>query len=627
MANENLRIDENSRWVLGALANDGSGDIKNARINPVTGALIVEANVTSSNTMIGSTIPGGIDHSVLFLGLGGTLDQDPTHFYYDYTSHFLGLGTTTPSATLSVVGTVRFDLGGDATGDIFYRDAMGFVTPLPIGAAGQVLTVSGGGLPSWNTISTTGYNQIQDNGVNLPQRSILNFVNFFTVTDSGGVKTNVDIDVTALGADPTFISTLEANLDLALISGQINLTTQVTGILPIANGGTNSSTALSGSTIMISNGTQIVQGTAGTTTTVLHGNAAGAPTYSAVDLTTDVTGILPVPNGGTGANTLTGVLVGNGVSAVTAVAIAQGDLFYGSAVGVLSALAKDTNATRYLSNTGASNNPAWAQINLANGVTGILPLANGGTGSNLSDPGANKLWGWDDTDNSIGFWTIGSGLSYDHGTHTISAAGSLYSVNADETVVDWYSVPILAPFPGGAGETPWSFVGSPTNTQYATGVTLKKNNTAQIEGRADMGYRTFGTTFKARLRWESQTFVPTADVRSGIGFGEANSITDNNDSIAFIWYNGNVYSHTADNGSHTSNIVQAYASSVRDIYEIVVDGTTNAFFYINGTLVDTINTTLPSTDNPDIVVRATDSLTGNDCGFDFVSHLTYSEMK
>ena len=49
---------------------------------------------------------------------------------------------------------------------------------------------------------------------------------------------------------------------------------------------------------------------------------------------------------------------------------AQGDLFYGASVGVIGALAKDASATRYLSNTGATNNPAWAQVNLANGVTG-----------------------------------------------------------------------------------------------------------------------------------------------------------------------------------------------------------------------------------------------------------------
>lgn len=61
--------------------------------------------------------------------------------------------------------------------------------------------------------------------------------------------------------------------------------------------------------------------------------------------------------------------------------VAQGDLLYGSGANTLSALAKDTNDTRYLSNTGSSNNPAWAQINLANGVTGTLLVGSGGTGA------------------------------------------------------------------------------------------------------------------------------------------------------------------------------------------------------------------------------------------------------
>lgn len=78
--------------------------------------------------------------------------------------------------------------------------------------------------------------------------------------------------------------------------GAVVLTTDVSGILPIANGGTNSGTALSGSTIMISNGTAVIQGSAGTATTVLHGNAGGAPTYGAVVLTTDVSGLLPIAN-------------------------------------------------------------------------------------------------------------------------------------------------------------------------------------------------------------------------------------------------------------------------------------------------------------------------------------------
>ena len=64
----------------------------------------------------------------------------------------------------------------------------------------------------------------------------------------------------------------------------------------------------------------------------------------------------------------------------SSVLTAQGDLLYASAANTLARLAKNTTATRYLANTGTTNNPQWDQINLANGVTGTLPTGNGGTG-------------------------------------------------------------------------------------------------------------------------------------------------------------------------------------------------------------------------------------------------------
>lgn len=51
----------------------------------------------------------------------------------------------------------------------------------------------------------------------------------------------------------------------------------------------------------------------GTTTTVLHGNAAGNPTFSSLNLASDVTGLLSIANGGTGTAT-PGLVAGTNVT-------------------------------------------------------------------------------------------------------------------------------------------------------------------------------------------------------------------------------------------------------------------------------------------------------------------------
>lgn len=103
---------------------------------------------------------------------------------------------------------------------------------------------------------------------------------------------------------------------------------------------------------------------------------SGSPStalFGATLLTLGWTGQLAVTRGGTG------------LSAVT-----QGDILYSSAANTLAALAKNASATRYLSNTGASNNPAWAQVDLTNGVTGVLPAANlPGSFSGFANPTAS----------------------------------------------------------------------------------------------------------------------------------------------------------------------------------------------------------------------------------------------
>ncbi len=106
---------------------------------------------------------------------------------------------------------------------------------------------------------------------------------------------------------------------------------------------------------------------------------AGTPNYitiagqvitrALINLVNHVTGVLPEANGGTNQSSY-----------------AQGDIIYASAANTLAKLGKDTTATRYLTNKGTSNNPKWDVITLTDGVTGTLPVANGGTGATTFTP-------------------------------------------------------------------------------------------------------------------------------------------------------------------------------------------------------------------------------------------------
>jgi hypothetical protein len=79
-------------------------------------------------------------------------------------------------------------------------------------------------------------------------------------------------------------------------------------------------------------------GTTGSATTVLHGGA-GAPSFSAVNLTSDVTGVLPIANGGTGnalgvATNVSGIVAaGNGGTGVDSHNTAANLVFAGPASG------------------------------------------------------------------------------------------------------------------------------------------------------------------------------------------------------------------------------------------------------------------------------------------------------
>ncbi len=183
------------------------------------------------------------------------------------------------------------------------------------------------------------------------------------------------------GGPITTTGTITTNMNTNKLVGR---GTASTGIMEEITLGTGLS--LSGTTL---------NGQAGTVTSVsvvtnqgVSGSVATATTTPAITLNlgaltgvTSFNGLVVTANTGvvtTGAwngSTILSTYGGTGLSSYT-----QGDLLYYDTGTALSKLAKNTSASRYLSNTGTSNNPAWAQVDLTNGVTGTLPVANGGTG-------------------------------------------------------------------------------------------------------------------------------------------------------------------------------------------------------------------------------------------------------
>ena len=137
------------------------------------------------------------------------------------------------------------------------------------------------------------------------------------------------------------------SLTLPSVSGVL-VATNNTGIIAVSQGGTGVATSTGTGNVVLSNAPVLVTPALGTPASVLLSNATGLP------LTTGVTGTLPVANGGTGTTTSTGS--GDNV-------LSNSPLFITPALG--------TPASGVLTNT--------TGLPLTTGVTGILPVANGGT--------------------------------------------------------------------------------------------------------------------------------------------------------------------------------------------------------------------------------------------------------
>jgi hypothetical protein len=217
----------------------------------------------------------------------------------------------------------------------------GTVTSVDVSGGATGLTFSGGPITTSGTIVMAGTLGVGSGGTGLTaapangQLLIGNGTNYTLSTLTAGTGISVSngagsvtitntapdqiVSLTAgtaisiTGTYPSFTITNTAPDQIVSLTGAG--TTSISGTYP--NFTITSNDAFVGTVTSVS-GTGTVNGITLTGTVTSSGSLTLGGTLSGVDLTTQVTGTLPVGNGGTGATTLTGYVKGNGTSAFTA---------------------------------------------------------------------------------------------------------------------------------------------------------------------------------------------------------------------------------------------------------------------------------------------------------------------
>ena len=414
--------------------------------------------------------------------------------------------TTTASANLSA----ETNLGLLATGFLFGTVAAGVSTISSIGSTGTgnvvlatsptlVTPILGAASATSLTLTTdlavadggTGVSTFAVNGILYGNTASAIQV---TAAAASSVLVTSALNVPSLSTDiPTAVTIGSAYIyrvsgtDVAVADGGTGLSSGTSGgILGYTATGTlASSVALTANALVLGGGagaTPTPMGSLGTTTTLLHGNAAGAPTFAAVSLTADVSGILPTANGGTGIayftaagptaarvytfpDAATTVLTTN-----AAVTVAQGGtgvatlgdagVLIGNGTGVVQVTGAGTSG-QVLTSNGAGVDPTFqaAAGGGANEFTYVL-TPSGATLPNSNFPALNKVVGatnitntgapfvyhvldFDTTTREVAHWTIPIPPSVTPATHKLTILWTNASGLTTETVqwdIDWRSV-------------------------------------------------------------------------------------------------------------------------------------------------------------------------------------------
>lgn len=404
------------------------------------GAAWVLTRATDFNTSAKAS-PGSftfIEEGTVYADTGWVMTADGT-VALDTTSltwtQFSGAGSYSAGRGMALVGgQFNFAQSSDYTANtIPYASGLTTIGFIGAGAAYSVLRVpAGGGAPAFGAIDISATAAV---------------VGTLAAANGGTGQSSYAIgDLLYASTSAALAKLADVAVGNALISGgigvapawgKITLTNHVSGILPIGNGGTGLSSWTTNG-LFYGGASAMGQTAAPTTGQIVVGSAGGVPVF--VSMSTDATI--------TAAGALT--IAANAVTYAKFQQIAGLSVFGNSTATAANGSAITGTANQVLRVNSAGTALGFGAINLASGnaVTGILPSANGGTGTQYAQftTGGSTLRTYSLTDRNAALAATVSGtitgnasttvFSVTHNLNTKMVLAAVYDSNDDQIFVD-----------------------------------------------------------------------------------------------------------------------------------------------------------------------------------------------